>query len=35
MEKKKKYFEVWMKQDGVSWRFGILGVLSVLAFAAR
>jgi hypothetical protein len=24
-EQKKKYFVVWMKQDGVSWRFGVLG----------
>jgi len=29
---KKKYFKVWMKQDGVSWCFGILGALSILAF---
>jgi hypothetical protein len=26
-DKKMKYFDVWMKQDGVSWPSGILGVL--------
>ncbi len=34
MEEKKKNFDVWMKQDGVSWHFDVVNAFGVPAFLA-